>query len=341
MSYQNAAGVMTAANLTLGTLSINKNTSYHIVFTTINALTSGSFIQIIFPSDSVVDPSATCSVNITNTSSCSKSNQNITIQINGTVSAGSIIKVIVTVVLNGPDAVTSSSFQIYTYYDNLYDSLVDQLTSGLNVTFTINTITIGSITLANYTTYASTSYSFSLQLIDSIPQGGYLQIDFPSSVTYVTGSLILNSATFSIATCTINELNSTSIQILNCFLSSNMTTLSINFNISGIINPTSFKPSSSFKITTFSTLSMRNIISTGLTVTMNVSSVIGTILFSPLNSTVYAVSRYNINFTHSVPHAINDYVLIDIDPTMSLSTSLNCAGITGISTISCTKINST
>jgi hypothetical protein len=44
ISYQNAAGVITAANLTLGTLSINKNTSYQIVFTTINALTSGSFI---------------------------------------------------------------------------------------------------------------------------------------------------------------------------------------------------------------------------------------------------------------------------------------------------------
>lgn len=178
-------------------------------------------------------------------------------------------------------------------------------------------------------------------MIDPIPQDGYIQIEFPSSVTYVAGSLILNLASFSIATCSINELNSTTIQILNCFLNSNMTTLSINFNISGIINPTSFKPSSSFKITTYSTLSMRNIISTGLTVTMNVSSVIGAILFSPLNSTVYAVSRYNINFTHSVPHAINDYVLIDIDPTMSLSTSLSCAGLTGISSVSCTKVNST
>jgi hypothetical protein len=120
-----------------------------------------------------------------------------------------------------------------------------------------------------------------------------------------------------------------------------MTTLSITFDINGIRNPTSYKPSSSFKVSTYSTASMRNTVSTGLTVTMNVSSTIGALLFSPLNTTVYSISRYNINFTHSIPHSINDYVLIDIDPTMSLSTTLNCAGLAGISSISCTKINST
>jgi hypothetical protein len=204
IQYQNAAGIITDANLTLSTRSINKNSSYEVVFTIINALKSGSFIQIIFPSNAAIDPTATCSVNITNSSSCSKTSQNITIQINGSVPASSIIKVTVTVVLNAPDAITTPTFQIYTYYDSLYDSLVDQLTSGLNVTFLANTITIGSVTPANFTTYALTSYSFSLQLIDPIPQGGYIQIDFPSSVTPVSGSLTLNSASFGISTCTIN-----------------------------------------------------------------------------------------------------------------------------------------
>jgi len=110
----------------------------------------------------VVNSAATCSVNITNSSSCSRIGQNISVRINGTVPAGSIIRVTVTIVLNAPDAITSASFQIYTYYDSLYDSLVDRLTSGLTVTFSANTITTGSVTPLNYTTYALTSYSFSL-----------------------------------------------------------------------------------------------------------------------------------------------------------------------------------
>jgi len=78
-------------------------------------------------------------------------------------------------------------------------------------------------------TYALTSYSFSIQLIDSIPQNGYIQIDFPTSVTPVSGSLILVSASFSTTTCTLNLVNSTSLQILNCFLSADMTVLSVTF----------------------------------------------------------------------------------------------------------------
>jgi len=120
-----------------------------------------------------------------------------------------------------------------------------------------------------------------------------------------------------------------------------MTSLSVGFDISGIRNPTSFRSSSSFKISTFSTVSLRNVISTGLTLTMNTSSVITSLLFAPLNTTVYSVSRYNINVTHIVPHQINDYALIDIDPTMSLSSSVGCAGLAGVSSITCLKINAT
>lgn len=109
-SYQNAAGIITSANLTLSSFAINKNSSYQIVFTTINALTTGSFIQIIFPSTIVVNPTATCSVNISNSSSCSVVGQNITIQVNGSVIASSILKATITIGLNYPDAITTSSF---------------------------------------------------------------------------------------------------------------------------------------------------------------------------------------------------------------------------------------
>lgn len=74
---------------------------------------------------------------------------------------------------------------------------------------------------------------------------------------------------------------------------------------------------------------------------MNVSNTISAMVFAPLNSTVYSVTRYNINVTHAVPHTINDYVIIDIDSAMTYSVSLSCASLSGIASISCVIVNTT
>lgn len=52
------------------------------------------------------------------------------------VANGYVFNVEITGVKNAGEALTTSTFGIYTYYDSLTDSLVDKLTSTLNVAMT-------------------------------------------------------------------------------------------------------------------------------------------------------------------------------------------------------------
>ena len=80
--------------------TINAVTSYRVDFTLTNRMKSGGFVQIIFPATIVIDPTATCSVNIANYSSCAINSNNITININGTVLPLTAFSVAVTKVKN-------------------------------------------------------------------------------------------------------------------------------------------------------------------------------------------------------------------------------------------------
>lgn len=86
-TFQNNPGEITGGLVTVTDRTINVITSYRIDFTLKNSLKSGSFIQIIFPSTLVIDPTATCTVSVANYSSCAINSANVTININGTVSS--------------------------------------------------------------------------------------------------------------------------------------------------------------------------------------------------------------------------------------------------------------
>jgi hypothetical protein len=90
-------------------------------------MVSGSFIQMIFPSTLTIDPTAVCTPNVTSYSSCTTSANNVTIVINAAIPAATSFLVTVSKVKNSQDSVVSSTFKIYTYYDSLYDSLIDKL----------------------------------------------------------------------------------------------------------------------------------------------------------------------------------------------------------------------
>lgn len=53
---------------------------------------------------------------------------------NSAVSNGYVFSVEVNGVKNAGESLTTSNFGIYTYYDSLYDSLVDKLSGSVNVT---------------------------------------------------------------------------------------------------------------------------------------------------------------------------------------------------------------
>jgi hypothetical protein len=60
-----------------------------------------------------------------------------------------------------------------------------------------------------------------------------------------------------------------------------------------------------------------------------------------LNSqTVHATTTYNLSLTLSVPHALNDYLSLSINPSMAF-VGPSCAPISGISSLNCNLYNST
>lgn len=127
-TFTNNPGAITSTiPIFLADTAINAVTSYQIQFKVTNAMISGSFIQIIFPSTLTIDPTATCTPNITSYSTCTTSTSNVTIVINGALPAGTSFLVTVSKVKNSHDSIISSTFKIYTYYDSLYDSLIDKL----------------------------------------------------------------------------------------------------------------------------------------------------------------------------------------------------------------------
>jgi hypothetical protein len=66
--------------------------------------------------------------------------------------AGSSLTLTVSPVLNAAEAIKTSSFAIYTYYDpGQYDSLVDDVTSGVTVTMTAQEIAFLSVLPSSYT----------------------------------------------------------------------------------------------------------------------------------------------------------------------------------------------
>lgn len=128
----------------------------------------------MFPSSLLIDSTAVCNDNITNSSTCVINSNNITITINGSISASTSFLVNVDKVKNSADTLQTPSFKIYSYYDSLYDSLVDMVETGITVTMTANPITGVSINAMNKTTYTITGYEFNFTIQDNIPQNGYI-----------------------------------------------------------------------------------------------------------------------------------------------------------------------
>ncbi len=234
----------------------------------------------------------------------------------------------------------SATFKIYSYYDSLYTSLIDRVEAGITVTMTANLITAAAVTPSNLTTYTVTSYKFDFTLKDPVYQSGYIEIQFPSTVVPIVGSVTLLSASFSTSTCTLS-LSSNILKLLNCFLSASMSVLSTSVTIGGIQNPPSFAVSSTFMIRTYSSVpSLTNYKSSGLTVQMTAPYTLTTFTMTPLSSIVHTDSKQTVNIVHVIPLTINDYLLISFDSSMTISTGVSCSAVLGISSVSCVSINS-
>lgn len=171
-----------------------------------------------------------------------RSSNNISVTLSSAVTAASTLTVTVVNVKNANEALNTSSFAIYSYWDSLYDSLVNQVTSGIVATMAPKILTPGTVTTSSLTTYTNTFYRIDQTLLDSIPAGGFIVISFPNTTTPMSSQLV--AASFGISSCSVNNPSTYVINITGCFTST-MTNLALSLNISNVRNPPSFKPTDS------------------------------------------------------------------------------------------------
>jgi hypothetical protein len=204
---------------------------------------------------------------------------------------------------------------------------------------TANSMTSATVTPTSFVTYTVTSYKVDFVLKDPIYIGGYIEVEFPASVTPILNSVAISSATFDKSTCSISQSGQI-VKILNCFGSSPMTTLSSSLTLSGILNPPSTKTSATFQLRTYSsTPSLLNSISTGITVTMTTAYTIPTFTITPSSPIVHTDTKQIVDITHVVPLSVNDYLLITFEPTMVVAGGVSCTALLGLTGISCLRIS--
>jgi len=329
-------GALTSASVAPTSLSVNAVTQYVLQFTTTNALVSGSFVAIRFPSQVTATVGA-CSTNNVRVSCAVTNSSYASLSIAGSVAGASTIVVTFPSVKNPNQALTTSSFQIFTYYDAGLDSMVDRVTSGVTFTSTSNSITVATVAPTSFITDALTTYTFTAALPDLIPANGYIRVDFPSTISF--GNVSIASASFPNNSCTA-AAGGNSVSLNGCF-SADLVTPNITFVLSGIYNPPSLQPTTTFSIYTFGPIGMVNSITAGLTVTMATPATSTSFSVNPLNRIVNAFSQYNLAFALAVPHQINDYFIMNIPVSMAFSTAPNCLPISGIAGVACTPVNTT
>jgi hypothetical protein len=242
-SYSCAAGSFSPASVTLGSYSIGASTTLTLSITLGHAVYANSYIGVTFPSN--VRASGSCSTN-SSSLTCSITNSSYSnISVSATVAALTVITLSYSVT-NPGEAITTTSLQVISYIDSLFDGIIDSTTTGLTLTLGANELANNSFFAQpnNATTYATTTYTLSATLLDPIPSGGYIVFVFPSSITLTSPSL--NSASFSTISCSL-ATSGNNITLTNCF-STNMTNLNFFVVFGGITNPSSLAPTSSFGI---------------------------------------------------------------------------------------------
>jgi hypothetical protein len=334
-SYNCNSGSIVTYSLTALNYAINALTTYTITFSTVNTLTTGSFIAIVFPP--YITLSGSCS-STNGALSCAVSNTSYAnISISGPISGGTSLSIKFTSVTNPSQAFTSAPFAIYTYYDSGLDSLVDKLTSGMTFTGQANLLPLSNVFVvpSSLFTYASSNYIFSLQLTDSILAGGYIAIAFPSAITL--GSVGIVTASFSTGSCSL-AVSGSSVNITGCFAAT-YTTLAITFTLSGILNPPSLQTTASFAISTYGPLGKIDYISAGLSITMTNASTSTSFTLTPQALTVHSYAVYSLAVAFLIPHSAGDYLLLVLPASMAISASPACTATSGIAVITCSVFN--
>lgn len=334
-SYNCLAGTFSPASVVLSSYSIGASTTLTLSLTLGHAVYANSYIGVTFPSNLAV--SGSCSSNSSFLTCLVTNSSYSNVSVSGTVAAQTVV-VLTFSATNPGEAITTSSLQVISYIDYLFDGIIDSTTSGLTITLGANQLADNSFFAqpTDATTQTTTSYTLSATLLDPIPAGGKIMLVFPSAITLTAPAV--SSASFSTTTCSLSTTGN-NITLSNCF-STSMTNLNFYVVISGITNPVSLAPTASFGIYTYGASSIINFKETGTTVTMTTLVLSSAFTITPSSTVVNAASAYKFTLTFHGSPASGDYLLLTLPAGMSVPGTPSCSPTAGIASLTCTAPSS-
>lgn len=175
-------------------LVVNVNTSYTFSITIGDALTSTGKIKIKFPSDLIILTSSTSCASITgvgfsSTPFCTFTSIDNSITLTNINSSSSIINaqtfnITISGIQNPSSIAPTGQFTISTYYYSTDDSLVATGTIGgiTAIQGQIDSSNVKISTSSDFVLAASTNYTITLTVQNSIPIGGFIIVTVPMPI---------------------------------------------------------------------------------------------------------------------------------------------------------------
>ena len=218
---------------------------------------------------------------------------------------------------------------------------VDTGTASLSFTSVSGTLVADpGITSDSYVTYAgSATYTFSFDVLHSVPSGGAIYITIPSGVSIASTSLAASSALYvnTGAHITASATSSTIKLTMPSAHTTAMNPLKVSFG--GIRNPRTFQTSSTFTVQTQDSSGYIIDSGTAFTITMNSMGSLDSVAASMANLTNGALTTYTLTFSTLIPIASNDifYITFPKEIIPSSSSSVTCTASKNLNTVSCSK----
>lgn len=221
------------------------------------------------------------------------------------------------------------------------------------LTSTVGTLTSVTVAPTSRVAFTTTKYLFTIVPARPIPKGGKILITLPSEVTIPNPTFAANSCAFGTrrnlastglessftCSCTSNTIQVNSGFELNAFSAGG----TLSFDIDGIRNPLSLKPSSSFSVVTQTSGSFAiDQLTSGITVTMTSTRPLQDV--SITSSTLVNGASNNIQFVINSPSNLeNGHKLSIVFPAqITLPTTVTCVGLTNLNAaLTCTKSSQT
>ncbi|CAG9335482.1 unnamed protein product [Blepharisma stoltei] len=339
-TLQSTSGNIKNVIITPLSYTINANTTYSFAFEPSDPIPQSGAIMVTAPSQisftnsaistcyniiSGLSPNAQCEVKsskylfITNAFSSDYSSGVLSFQLNNAVNPGTIQ--------------VSDPFIVETYTSSEFLYLIDYDASA-TITATSDSLKGVTIAPSSFTTGDITTYTFSINTRNTIPQGGGLKIVFPEEISIQDTTVKCQNAVGidSSFTCT-NTYNS--ITISNGFLSSSFQPGLISFTIGSIKNPGSLKASKSFQVfTSYSGLTIDSM-TQGITIQMQTPHTLQASI-SSASYTVGETTSYTLKITpyNALPANSGLQIVPPSDLVILPSVQCEASGITAF-TVSC------